>query len=362
MTNKTAELFNYINQTLSLIQSDFLKETTGNSIIKKIEPLFENKKELYSHMAYLKEEHLNYWFNFLFNEDEHVVGYLKELSVKDWHNQKLLEKLTSKFLNLSDNIKKDFYSINMTEHKKDSKHNISYVFIGAKSIPSADIHSFYHNLPTIFLQSSRWDVNYPLFEDICNDVKKTMQLSHHEFLNIYGTALIHCLEPKYILKNWDNYQIKNRPQLQEAFATKFFQHNRLKDGTDKFLAYVENGLLPYDVRLPRTRHYVMNIAIHHCLNNAVSQLSVQPFKVEKFCAATEETKTKISKLNSQYDLYFFNPETIKLKAQEMNKIYEQRFLKDESKSIIERQILDFSLSLENLFKKKEEKLSKKMKI
>jgi hypothetical protein len=361
MSTNTEKLFSYINQTLDLITEKCIPIDMGKDILNKVESQITDVKELYSPVSHMGHDQNGYWSNFIFKNDIHVINYLKILSQKDWHNEALLNSAIDRFLAMPQDVKKEFYQTNLIEHKFDSN-NIPYSNMCGKAFTRANPKKTFHNLPTIFLLGGRFEINYDKFNLIYDDIKKTMNISHDEFLDIHGAGIVFCVDNNYLINNWKNFQIDKRVDLQEVVATKFYINNRIKSGS--FLENVEKGLLPYDVKLPTGSFHLMNSVISNKINEVNSYLGGYPFRQEIFERKVQETKEFLEDISKKYDLYFLPPKMLEYKAEIISKTFDNHHRNKGGSAVKDTEVvmLDFILSMENIFKKKEDKIEKRIKI
>lgn len=365
MSDKNYKLFSYFNETLKLIEENNINEKTGKAILQHLESEVKNKKDFYS---YIGENHFdinNYWYNFLLKTDDDALDYLKKSAKKDWNNKEIIFKLIDRFLQMPTQVKKEFYKTNLVEHKIETRTNTPYVSMCGKHFGKANPNNIFHNLPSIFLLNSRNEVDYKMFDRICKDMKETLNISQDNFLDTYGTSLVFCLNNNDINKSWYDLEIDKRRDLQEVFATKFY--NVRKFNKDSFLANVENGTIPFDLKLPVGKHYLMNDVISQKIDEVSSYLASIPFSEEEFSKKVKETKDLLINLNKKYDLYFLNPNIIDTKKEIIikNFNYHHKNKIKELRVMVETDILDFTLSIESAFVKKESAIKtfeKKIKI
>jgi hypothetical protein len=361
-SERVSKLVAYFDTTLDLIQHKTISEEQGRKILNSLEPELSNKRAIYSYIQYYNTYKFNYWYNFLFSKDEEALDYLTAMTHSRYASSEALEKIIPRFLKMPKKVKKQFYETNFTRINADPKRNIPYVEMCEQPFFLAKEDTIFHNLPTLYIQSSKSKINEYLLEKIIDDMQKVLKLDHSQFLDIYGNALIHTLDNSYIYKNWYNLEIDKRKNFQESFATRLIYRGNLK--YDSFENLLEKNILPYDVKYPKGEKYLLSLLIEHKLYYVNEYLRTNPFSEEELKERMEKTKKYMIEVNQKYDLYFFNNSILEESSKQMtaNLISYHRG-KDKSKfSQLEGEVLKYQFEIDDIFKKRELVATKKFKL
>lgn len=362
-SKKVGPLVAYFDTTLDLIQNGHISEEQGKNILTSLEPEFTNKKEIYSYLQYYNTHKFNYWYDFLFDKDEEALDYLNTMPKSQYTSREALTKIIQRFLKMPKKVRKEYYETNFAQIEFSPKNHVDYVILCGGSLPLANPNKIFHNLPTFYLLTHQHNQDMELFENIISDMKKVLKVNDSQFLDTYGNALIHVLENSYIYQNWHYLEMDKRKDFQEAFATKLMYR-----GTPKykdFLNLVEKGFLPYDVKYPRGNRYLMSMHIKNELDDVANYFRTTPFSKEDLVIKMQKSKEYMIELNTKYDLYFFDHYILENNSKSMteNFVRYHNSARDKSQfTEIESEILKYQFEIDDIFKKRELKQTKKIKI
>lgn len=361
---KVSHLVTYFDNTLELINNGYITSDQGKAILASLEPEITNKKEIYSYLPYYNTHKLDYWYKFLVSKDEEALDYLRTVMQKNYANQNILEKVIERFLKMPKNIRKELYETNFTKIELSPKRQIDYVEMCGQNFALAEPSKVFHNLPSLYLLTAKSQINIKIgiVEEIINDMKSVLKLSDSKFLDTYGHALIHTLDTTYIYKNWHNLEINKRKDFQEAFVNKLIYRGSPR--YDDFINLVENGHLPYDVKYPRSNQYLMSMFINDKLNNVTNYFRTTPFSEDELKLRMKQTKEYMVEINQKYNLYFFEHSVLENNSKIMTTNFVHHYSRQDKSLFakMEGEVLKYQFEIDDIFKKKELKQTKKLKI
>jgi hypothetical protein len=363
MSEKISKLIQYFDTTLDLIHHKHISDEQGYKILSDLEPeLVNNKQEIYSYIQYYHNHKFDYWYNFLFAKDEEALDYLKAMTKSQYASDEALKKIIIRFLEMPENIKKEFYETNFTEIKNNPKNQAKFVSMCNHSYVLAKPSTIFHNLATLYLVSSKSNTDMDLVEKIIKDMKQVLKLSDSKFLDTYGNALIHTLDIANIYKQWTELEIDKRKDFQESFTTRLIYRGNVK--LDTFETLLEKKRLPYDVKHPRGNQYLMSMLINHKLNNVTSYFRTTPFSDDELRLRMQQTKEYMIEITKKYDLYFFDHSILETNSKTMTANFVNHYSKKDKELFakMEGEVLKYQFEIDDIFKKKELKQTKKLKL
>lgn len=372
MNKKQHSLFEYMKQTLSLMEDNFLSFEFGNEILLKVEKDLRSAPLDYSQLKYIASSQEDYWLGVYLKDSQDTIDFFSYMMKKDWPMDNVFKKALENFLQLPKEIKKGFYEKNFFEIKElegtaktKSGEKIKVPFkLGAfcgntyRGLNLQD--DFFHNLPSLYLHAnihSFHKADESQFLNICKDIKEVLNIDHDQFLDKYGSAILVVTNIADIKKNWDFYQMDKRLEFKKLYALKYYKLPG-KFKADLFLTDVEKNIVPYDIQTPSGERVMVKL-LRNCLTSIAEAITENGFEKSKVISVIEEKNNLIKRLSNQYSFYFEIPKNLDELEDSMRKSMNDKF-KDYPD--VHNQFLDFMLTINNIKNPREVTDKKKIKI
>lgn len=366
--NKNFEqLFQYVNKTLTMIKEGYLPNELGEGFIKQLEPLLLKENGIEKLMGFAYVEHHDYWTHLFISKPQQIIEYLECSMQKSLNNSPVFKLTVENFLNLPSDIKKEFYEKNFTQIKPVTlkgksvdgnivEKKVERVFLCEKPYEILKAKDkIFHNLPSLYLHGKNKD---ELFEKICQDIKKTLNLEHSKFLDIYGKSIILNLKRNEIKENWKEFEMDKRNDFQQIYALKYYKTRQYGLNERFFLNDLKENKVSYDLQLPNGS-FVMEGFINTAYYGIFDFFrSINPDK-KILIELLEEKTLLLNEVTPQYSKYFSVPNVVNKTIDLLKKKVEEKYKNDTQ---VVQAMLDFILKTQELSSSKEMKETKKVKI
>lgn len=344
-------LYEYMKDTLKLMNQKIIPEKVGKALLKKLEPelmAYPNHMILCSTLYNFPEN--EYWYKALFKEDRKYIEALEVFTKSKHHNTEGFNRIVQNFLTCDIELRKEFYEKNFVKCVEDSRTKAQCLSVSGITYPQLN-NNIDYNLPSMYLLYNK-PSSTDLYAIIERDVKFVLGLNHEKYLSRFATGIVALSDKKFVLKNWQHLNMDNSPELKSIFALKLY----VKKFDDvAFLKCVDDGLLPVDISLPRYKQYVMKSCLNNYLSNITYYFKTTPYDFNKIVESLNNSKIKVKELFEKYDLSFITPDFFEKHEAALTEAARSHNHKPE----VNKEVLDYILEMSSIFNRQVEQKPKR---
>lgn len=304
---KLREIFEWLKDTKKLSVEGYIDEKSAEKIINEHIHLIQDNKlqlELMDNLYY-DSDNSDYWIKKIVNEDN-LIDFIVLMMKRKMVNKTLVEYLVKNFLSLSEEERKDFYSINFCQP---SDKNEKVLMCGVSNTPW--FKGVHHNISTLFYicYSEEELKKLELFQEVKKDMRALLPKEEHTLL--IGEQVIFN-NFNEIKEKWNDLELNENTTYQKMLASRFLHRGKLVGKA--VMKQIDLGDLPIDFKINGQKTLV-----EQYINNTLGSIS---FTLKTFYSQNRnesDLKTKETDLNNmiyelellqKYDLRFIDTNEI----------------------------------------------------